>query len=98
MIENGERLIRKDHSRSDQAKNFLNRNYPICFFWQGVRKKRHASEQTIRTAPQPELATLSQDDLGLREKGPSSIPDASNFFFSFSFYSSVLASGRICNS
>jgi hypothetical protein len=38
-------------------------------FLEVLGKKRHASEQTIRATPQPELAALSQDDLGLREKG-----------------------------
>ena len=36
---------------------------------QVLGKKRHASEQTGRTAPPLELVALSQDDLGLREKG-----------------------------
>ena len=81
MAENWELLIRKDHSGSDQAKKVPVLELPHLFLWQGVRKKRHASEQTIRTAPQPELATLSQDDLGLREKGPSSNPDISNLVF-----------------
>ncbi len=38
-------------------------------FLEVLGKKRHASEQTTRATPQPELAALSQDDLGLREKG-----------------------------
>jgi hypothetical protein len=89
MTENGERFLDPTRLKSSCTR------ITTFFFWQGVRKKRHASEQTIRTAPQPELATLSQDDLGLREKGPSSNPETSNLFF---FRSLVLASGRICNS
>jgi hypothetical protein len=66
-------------------------------FLEVLGKKRHASEQTIRATPQPELAALSQDDLGLREKGKyRSLLSTSKIWFRIQLRSLILLIFQNC--